>query len=300
MSKKPKVSVVIPVFNGAAFIARAVESVLAQTFKDFEIVIIDDGSSDNTQTVLEQFSNQPNIRCLYQENAGPAHARNVGVKSASGDYIAFLDCDDMWFPEKLELQMAIFGESDSAGLIHSNYEVIASDGEVIQYAKAGHTRDVFHQTFTGGHAPLLSTTVVSRTIFEQIGGFDSALWVSEDSDLILRLYDVTTFECLDRTLVHKFQRVEEGEKKSRRGAQLGSQVLSSRERFLRHVQARLSLSPEQQGVLNREWSSLFLMKGECEAGKGKWGEARKHYLAAITADPFRFRGYSRFLRAIRL
>ena len=106
MYKKPLVSVVIPVFNGASFIARAVDSVLAQTCKDFEIIIVDDGSTDDTQAVLARLATTSGIICLHQQNAGPAQARNLGIKSATGENIAFLDCDDIWFPEKLEAQLA--------------------------------------------------------------------------------------------------------------------------------------------------------------------------------------------------
>jgi len=300
MSKNPLVSVVVPVFNGASFISRAMDSVLAQTCQDFEIIIVDDGSTDDTQAVLAQLCNQHFISCLYQENAGPAQARNVGIESASGKYIAFLDCDDMWVPEKLALQMAILGRFDPPGLVHSNYKVIAPDGQVIQHAKAGQSRDAFHQAYTGGQAPLLSTSIVSRSLLEHIGGFDPHLWVSEDSDLILRLYDLTNFECIDRVLVHKFQQLHETGDLPGGESSYREKALRSRERFLTRVQNRPSLNKEQLVVLNREWSSYYLMKGSFEERKGKWPEARKHYLAAIQKDPFRFRGYTRFFRAFRM
>jgi len=156
MSKRPLVSVVIPVFNGASFIARAVDSVRAQTCKDWEIIVVDDGSTDNTQTVLTGFAKRSGIICLYQENAGPAQARNLGVKSASGEYIAFLDCDDIWLPEKLEEQLTILRGNTQPGLVHSNYEVIDPRGRVIKRARAGHSCEPLHVAFTGGQAPTLS------------------------------------------------------------------------------------------------------------------------------------------------
>lgn len=299
MPKNPLVSVVIPVFNGASFIVRAVESVLVQTWKDAEIIIIDDGSTDDTQGVLSQFANRSNLTCLHQDNAGPAQARNVGIKAATGDYIAFLDCDDIWFPDKLETQVTILREKSQSGLVHANYEVIDRMGRVIQHAKAGQSCDSLHKAFSGGHAPLLSTTVVSRVLLERVGGFDSKLWVSEDSDLILRLYDVVKFECVDRTLVHKFQQAQHNDAKPTREAKLGEKVLSSRERFLARVQKRPTLNREQQLALNREWSSLSLLKGAYDEGQGRWQEARQHYVAAIQKEPFRLRGYTRWLRALR-
>lgn len=107
LSMKPMASVVIPVFNGALFIVRAMESVLAQTWKDFEIIIVDDGSTEKTQAVLAQMAKTSELICVHQNNTGPAQARNAGIQSAKGEYLAFLGCDDYWFPEKLEAQLAI-------------------------------------------------------------------------------------------------------------------------------------------------------------------------------------------------
>src|SRR5690349_3602213 len=101
----PKVSVIIPTYNRAQFIARAVDSVLEQTYKDFEIIVIDDGSSDNTQEILKAYEGK--IRYVYQQNKGISAARNRGIQEAKGEYIAFLDSDDVWKPEKLSVQVAI-------------------------------------------------------------------------------------------------------------------------------------------------------------------------------------------------
>ncbi len=299
MKNDPLVSIVVPVFNGAPFLARAVDSVLAQTWQDFEIVIVDDGSTDDTKSLLDQLGTQSKIRCLFQDHTGPAQARNAGIQSAFGAFIAFLDCDDVWLPEKLERQMMVFGRTNPPGLVHSDYIVLAPDGRVIQHAKAGQSQDVFHQVFTGGHAPLLSTTIVSRALVDQIGGFDPRLWVSEDSDLILRLYAVTSFECIDCVLVHKFQQPPIEEDFPIGCDVYQEKVLQSRERFLTHVQNRSTLYQEQQHALDREWSSFYLMKGAYEERQGRWSEARKQYRAAIHKDPCRWRGYSRFLRVVR-
>ena len=300
MPKKPLVSVVIPVFNGAAFIARSVGSVLAQTCKDFEIIVVDDGSTDDTLAFLAQLAQNSGIICLHQENAGPAQARNLGIQSASGKYIAFLDCDDIWVPEKLEAQLSILEGNPRPVLVHSNYEVIDPAGRVIQHAKAGQSRDALHQAFTGGQAPLLSTILMPRTLLVRVGGFDSNLWVSEDSDLMLRLYEVTKFECIDRVLAYKYQQIhghwaippdEDAHREN---------VLSSRERFLTELQNRPTLNKEQRHALNREWGSYYLLKGASEERQGKWAEARKQYFAAIQKEPFRFRGYTRLLRAFQM
>ena len=300
MSKRPLVSVVIPVFNGASFVARAVDSVRAQTCKDWEIIVVDDGSTDNTQAVLSGFPRSSGIVCLHQKNTGPAQARNFGIQSARGEYIAFLDCDDLWFPDKLEAQLAILRGNPQTGLVHSNYEVIGPHGQVIKRARAGQSCEPLHLAFTGGQSPTLSALIVNRVLLEQVGGFDPNLFVSEDSDLGIRLYDVAKFECIDRVLVQKFRQIHGywdipcGERTHR------EKILNSRERFLKRLQSRPTLNKQQCGVLNREWSSYYVMKGAFEERQGRWSEARRQYLAAIRKKPFQLRGYTRFLRAIRL
>lgn len=300
MPKKPLVSVVIPVFNGVSFIARAVGSVLAQTCKDFEIIVVDDGSTDDTHAFLAQLAKTSGIICLHQENAGPAQARNLGIESASGKYIAFLDCDDIWVPEKLEAQLALLRGKSQPVLVHSNYAVIDPSGRVIQHAKAGQSRDALHIAFTGGQAPLLSAVLIPRALLERVGGFDPSLCVSEDSDLMLRLYEVTKFECIDRVLAYKYRQIHGHWDIPCDERTYREKVLSSRERFLKRLQSRPNLNKPQRIALNREWGSYYLLKGASQERQGKWAEARKQYLAAIQKEPFRFRGYTRLLRAVRM
>ena len=98
-----KVSVIIPTYNRAEYVTHAIDSVLAQTYTDYEIIVVDDGSADNTKDVLLPYMDR--IRYIYQENAGLSAARNTGIKAAKGDWIAFLDSDDEWLPGKLAVQM---------------------------------------------------------------------------------------------------------------------------------------------------------------------------------------------------
>ena len=118
-SQSPKVSVIITTYNYGAFIADAIKSVLEQSFQDFEIIVVDDGSTDQTRQVLEPFvkQHQNRIRYFFQDNQGAASGRNKGIKEAKGEYIAFLDADDTFLPLKLEKQMKIIQASD-VGLVH--------------------------------------------------------------------------------------------------------------------------------------------------------------------------------------
>ena len=111
----PKISVVIPTYNCGALIPEALDSIFAQTFTDFEVIVVDDGSTDNTRDVVSRY--REDIRYIYQNNKGVSAARNAGIKEARGQYIAFLDADDLWLPEKLASQMRVMTQSDAIGIV---------------------------------------------------------------------------------------------------------------------------------------------------------------------------------------
>ena len=120
----PAVSVVIPTYNRASYIGEALESVLSQTFKDWELIVVDDGSTDNTQGVIKSFLNKDNrIRCIRQENRGAVAARNKALEVASGKYVAFLDDDDRWLPDKLEMQVKVMESDPEIGFCYMRFQI---------------------------------------------------------------------------------------------------------------------------------------------------------------------------------
>src|ERR1051326_205992 len=121
----PQVSVIIPTYNSAHYLADAVESVLSQTFQDIEVLIIDDGSTDETETVIQRYGSL--VRCFRQRNSGVAVARNRGIEESRGEYVAFLDADDTWLPHKLERQLAALDECSDYGACYSAFTVVTSD-----------------------------------------------------------------------------------------------------------------------------------------------------------------------------
>ncbi len=184
-----KISVVIPTYNYADFISEAVESVLAQTFPVFEIIVVDDGSNDNTEEVIKQFGDK--VKYIKQRNGGVCAARNNGVENAGGDFIAFLDADDVWFPEKIEKQMAKFAEDTKIGLVHCRMrEFDTESGETMRLhleGEEGWVADgllLFDKTIIIGCG---GSIIVSRKAFETVGGFDTNLKVGEDWDFCYRI-----------------------------------------------------------------------------------------------------------------
>ena len=128
---KPTVSVIMPTHNDVKYLTRAIDSVISQSFKDWELLVVDDGSTDDTPTVIAEYAKKDSrIRPFRIEKASgsPTKPRNIGIENATGRYIAFLDSDDLWLPTKLEHQMALFEKEDKAAIVFSYYKVISEEG----------------------------------------------------------------------------------------------------------------------------------------------------------------------------
>lgn len=292
----PLVSVVIPVFNGASFVAKAVASVRAQTVKDVEIIVVDDGSTDGTQAVLEELRRTMEIRWFQQEHGGPARSRNRGIEAARGEFVALLDCDDVWLPDKLEAQLAVMMARPEVGVVHTDYESVDHDGQVLEEVHASRSPEPLTRAFTGGHAALPSTLLVRRSALNEIGALNPELYGSEDSDLTIRLHRVTEFACIERPLVRKLQRGHGYRDMAFDEATHREKVLASRERFLTALEAMQPLSKDQRGALDREWANYYLVRGRTADWMGKKSEAQRYYRQAIRVAPLRLRPYTRLLR----
>jgi len=189
LDKTPKVSVIIPTYNSAQYICETLDSVLAQTYKDYEIIVVDDGSTDNTREVLKPYMSK--IKYIYKENGGPASARNVGIKNARGEYIAFLDSDDIWLPEKLEKQIEYLQSNPDIALVYSDCIRFNENGVCQRKSNVYHLREgyIFFKLLEGNFITT-STVIVRRECLDKVGYFDEELddlKHSEDYDLWLRI-----------------------------------------------------------------------------------------------------------------
>lgn len=185
MIRTPAVSVIIPTFNRARLVERAMRSVLAQTIEDFEIIVIDDASTDNTRWVVDRIDDS-RIRYLHHEsNRGGAAARNSGIEVATGTYIAFLDSDDRWLPHKLERQIPLLSSQPNVGLAYSGYEVVDDVGRVIERVTP-RFRGQLYSLLLRRNCMGASTVVVRAACLNRIGGFDERLPSCQDWDLWIR------------------------------------------------------------------------------------------------------------------
>lgn len=179
---------IIPSYNSARYLAEAIQSVLDQSYADFEIIVVNDGSTDETEAVVKGFSDE-RIRYFAQENKGVGAARNVGLRLARGEYVAFLDADDLFLPEKLSRQVEFLLQDPSVDLVFSGWEYINAEGKILGVEEPWKYRSSVlgvEDVLMGGGAPV-HAVLVRRRCLENVGGFDEAMRAYEDSDLWLRL-----------------------------------------------------------------------------------------------------------------
>lgn len=164
----PRVSVIIPAYNTAAYLAETIESVLQQTYRDFEVIVVDDGSSDNTAEVARSFA--PPVTVLTKANGGPAAARNLAIQNSTGEFIAFLDSDDLWVADKLAEQVALLDAAPEIGCVYGEARMFHQDADqknVIR--KIGYTANAsFKQLLFGDFIPN-STVVIRRSCLAVAG-----------------------------------------------------------------------------------------------------------------------------------
>jgi glycosyltransferase involved in cell wall biosynthesis len=209
----PKVSVVIPTYNRSALLCRAIDSVLRQTYTDYELIVIDDGSTDDTRERLEPYMGR--IRYFYQPNAGASAAQNAGVKVARGEWVSILGSDDVWLPTKLERQfeaVRALGDDYGVCVTNCNYMGLSAMTTTV-FEEAGLRPDAEFgplqnpvQYIVGENGLCVQSLVMLRSLFHEVGGFDEALSLSEDRDLVCRLsfrtkfcYVATPLVSIDRT-----------------------------------------------------------------------------------------------------
>jgi glycosyltransferase involved in cell wall biosynthesis len=191
MSGDEIISVIIPTYNSAEYLPGAVESIRKQTVPPQEIIIVDDGSTDHTKQVVEKFKND--ITYIHQKNSGPASARNRALKEVKGNYITFLDADDLWHPQKLENQIGKFRKINDLGITlgFSFQDEFRSISDINPVKAKLHAKFIL----------LLGSGLIKRSVFEEVGNFDEDLIIGDDTDWFIRAREKGILISIQRELV---------------------------------------------------------------------------------------------------
>lgn len=188
----PMVSVIIPTHNRIGFVKEAIDSVLNQTFSNLEVIVVDNGSTDNTGDLVQEIAD-PRVHYIYQENTGgPAGPRNTGIQRARGKYLGFLDADDLWLPHKLECHIGLLDNDEEVGLIYGQHLPFGSGVEEACPTPSRHrarSGKIYKRLFLSWNFIPCLEALVRKSVIEEVGGFDEdpALKTVEDFDLWLRI-----------------------------------------------------------------------------------------------------------------
>jgi glycosyltransferase involved in cell wall biosynthesis len=216
MTPRPRVSVVLPIYNGERYVAETIESALAQVHANYQIIAVNDGSRDGSAKIVKSYLASGRIKYVEQENQGVASARNTGIAHASGEFIALLDQDDIWFPDKLEKQVAFMDAHPEIALLHARVSCIDGAGNPISCKGFIYVEDVrgycVERLLSGNRiAPL--TVLVRRSCLDEVGGFDGAFAPADDWHLWLRIASRFPFGFLE-SIVGQYRVHESNESKN--------------------------------------------------------------------------------------
>ena len=293
----PKVSIIIPAYNAERFLGETIKSALRQTFVDFEMIIVDDGSTDKTQPIAEEFVKQdPRIQYIYQKNQGHAVCRNTGLRKAIGEYTAFLDADDIWLPTKLEKQITLLESEKDLGMVHSARIRIDHLGNELptSYGNSEYRSGMIFYNLLLRKAQVCTSTVVCRkSVLDEVGYFDETFpdrIGGEDRELWLRIARRFEIAYIQEPLV-KYRYLKSSLSRSRK-----------KETFLRgrfHVIDK-SLNDEPQ-ILKKNflkrlaYSSVYreMIYAELEVNNLK--DAIRHCRKAIVYFPLNLKLYGQYL-----
>ena len=197
MTNEERISVIIPTYNRGNYILEAVESVLSQTYRRLELIVVDDGSTDDTGRILSEL--EADLIYIRQENRGFAAARNVGVDNSSGSFLAFLDSDDIWLEDKLRMQMEVFEQSPETDVVYGRARQFISP-ELAEDEKA----PLLHMDGKDLPSPIACSMLIPRQAFERVGPFDESLCIGVEMDWYARLSDQKcNVKILDQVVVRR-------------------------------------------------------------------------------------------------
>lgn len=288
-TRLPLVSIVTATYNMGRYLGLTIDSILAQSYPQLECVVVDDGSTDETPTVLAGYADDPRVRVIRQTNAGQTVAKNRGLREARGELIGFCDADDLWRPEKLAVQVPLFAEP-RLGVAYSDFEFIDEEGHPLPT----HRPRTYSGRITGRlladnfiHFP---TALVRREAVERVGGFDERLTMGIDYDLWLRVSVDWDFRYVPDVLVD--YRIWPGQMSHRRGERIDNAFRLMR-RFL--AENPDSVTPAER---RNAWAHTYVTRGKWHASERRPGAAFADFARAAGIRPWDRRLWSAIARTL--
>jgi glycosyltransferase involved in cell wall biosynthesis len=296
----PTVSVVIPAYNAESFLGQAIESALSQTYPDLDIYIVDDGSIDGTSQIIHHYLSNKRIHSIHQDTSGPAAARNRGIAEAQGEFIAFLDADDLWEPQKLAKQINLFQQNNDLGLVYSRYRTKIlnatgsweDDEERNRWVRARtHYRGQIFRELVYGPFIALPSVVIPRRVLDDVGLFDTHLITAEDRHLWARIAHDYPIGYVDEELVIV----------RRHGGNISwdparePQTLD----FLRKIAEQFpECSLSKGGWMRTTYADTARTSGDDALHAGRMGQARRELWQACRYRPWRLSNWLRLALAM--
>lgn len=211
MNFKPKVSIIIPVYNGSRFLREAVDSALNQTYENIEVIVVNDGSSDEGQTESIAKSYGDKIKYFYKENGGVASALNLAIKKSEGDYISWLSHDDVYYANKIETQINFLSASPQDAVLYSDYEIINDKSKSQSIRKVEHIEPGQFRYFLMVSSPVHGCTVlIPKNYFDKYGLFNESMRTTQDNDLWFRFAEKIDFIHIPEVLIKSRHHEEQG------------------------------------------------------------------------------------------
>ncbi|MGA9059672.1 MAG: glycosyltransferase, partial [Terriglobia bacterium] len=193
---RPAVTVIIPTFNRASIVGRAIRSVLGQTYQDWELIVVDDCSTDGTEQAVRSFSDNRIKYIRHDRNCRASAARNTGIRCAQGEYVAFLDDDDEWLPEKLQKELEVFRNSDpEVGLVYTGWIILDERGKVLKVRMETKSGWVYDALLDCNFIGSPSRVTVKKQVLDRVAGFDETFLNAEDYEFCLRVARVSKVAC---------------------------------------------------------------------------------------------------------
>jgi glycosyltransferase involved in cell wall biosynthesis len=296
----PLVSCVIPCYNGHRYVKFAIESALSQTYQSIEVIVVDDDSTDDTPEILAAYGDR--IRVVRQSNAGCGVARNTGAAISSGKYLAWLDSDDVWLPNKIARQVAILEKREDIGQVHTRCWIIDEAGNPPAPVEpfpfpAEIIRDDILRTLVVDTDIFPSSCIVRRSTFEAVGGYNPAYRFSEDWELDLRLARATKFAFLDVALTC-YRSHGESMSSHRWPHAVGRLQLQKQIEQVRQELLKLDPSPAMLTAYRThsiKFADAYYKFGRYGLKNGDLNDAKTALREAIRRNPRVFKHYTRFL-----